>query len=118
VTNSEQSSIDLERVGWEALAAARDVVFYRDMFLDDGLMIFPSGVFRKTDALQGLASACSWDTQDPGHFRFCSLGDDGEHHLCCPGSAYRPAVYSAFMSSTYVFREGARKFARRRWHRR
>jgi Domain of unknown function (DUF4440) len=111
-TDLEQALIALERAGWEALAGGRGVAFYRDVFLDDGLMLLPVGAFGKTEALQGLASAPPWDSYELRHLRVLPLSD-GTASVVYAVEARRAgqSPYRAVMSSTYVRRQGTWKLA-------
>jgi hypothetical protein len=111
-TKLEQTLIALERAGWEALAGGRGLAFYQDVFVDEGLMLFPTGALSKADVLQGLASAPPWDSYQLRHLRVLPLSD-GTASVVYAVEARRAGQppYRAVMSSTYVWRQGTWKLA-------
>jgi Domain of unknown function (DUF4440) len=108
----EQTLIALERAGWEALVSGRGVAFYQDVFLDDGVMIFPIGAFGKAAALQGLASAPPWDSYELHDIRVLPLSETtGSVVYTVEARRQGQPAYRAVMSSTYALHEGTWKLA-------
>ena len=108
----EHTLIALERAGWEALTAGRGVAFYQDVLVDDGLMIFPVGVFGKAEALQGLATAPPWNRYELRDLRVLALGAEAATVVyAVEAQRADQQVYRALMSSTYVRQQGSWKLA-------
>ncbi|MQA97010.1 MAG: hypothetical protein GEV11_21055 [Streptosporangiales bacterium] len=51
----DHALVELEHAGWDALSRGQEAVFYGEIMLDDGVMVFPIGILGKRDALNGLA---------------------------------------------------------------
>ena len=108
----EQTLIALERAGWEALTGGRGVAFYQEVFLDEGLMLFPVGTFGKADALQALATAPPWARYELRQLRVLPLSESTASVVYdVEASRAEQPPYRAVMSSTYVWRQGTWKLA-------
>lgn len=109
----EQTLVDLERAGWEALtkpgAGAR---FYDEHLADDALMVFGFGVLDRAQALEAMGAAPPWSWFRIEEPRVLELGDGGAV-LTYLATAQREgeAEYSGQTTSVYVRSDGSWKMA-------
>jgi hypothetical protein len=54
---SDDELLELEHRGWEALSGRDGVAFYDKSLTDDALMVFPMGVFDRSDSLAAIRAA-------------------------------------------------------------
>lgn len=73
----DRELIDLERRGWEALAAGDGAAFYEEVCTDDVVMVFPGGMLLdRSAAIEGLRQAPPWARYELSDERVVPLGDD------------------------------------------
>jgi hypothetical protein len=93
----------LERAGWDALSTREGAAFYERVMADDGVMLFPMGLFDRAASLDAIRSAPPWAS-----YQLQSIGVS--HPATDVGIVVYRAVaqregeepYIAWMSSTYV----------------
>jgi hypothetical protein len=104
--------IQVERRGWEALCSDDAVAYYREHLTEDALMAFPFGLMDRDAALSAMATATPWsryEIQDP---RVIPLGPDcGVVVYAVTAQREGEQPFSAFLSSTFVRRDGDWKLA-------
>lgn len=108
----EQELVELEREGWEALAAGRGAEYYREHLADNALMAFPFGVMSRDAAIDAMAAAPPWSTFSIDDAQVVALTDDSGvvvYRATAQRAGQQP--YSAVISSTFVRRDGAWKLA-------
>ncbi len=101
--NLEETLLALEEEGWQALSAAGGADYYRERFLDRGLMVFPFGVIDKARTLEAIASAPPWATFRIEEPRVVALTTTSAA-LLYRVTAQRAGgpLYAAFITSVYV----------------
>ena len=108
----ERELVELEREGWEALAAGRGGEYYREHLADDALMAFSFGVMSRDAAIEAMESAPPWATFEIADPRVVVLTDESGvvvYRARAQRAGQEP--YSAVISSTFVRRDGAWKLA-------
>ena len=109
----EHELIDLERRGWEALAAGNGPGFFAEVCTDDAVMIFPDGlVLDRAAAVEGLRAEPPWASYELSDERVVAVGDDAGvvvYRAVARREGDEP--YRAAMASTWVRRAGRWRLA-------
>jgi len=104
----QNTSMKIERRGWDSLCDSTGDTFYGRLMTDDGVMVLANGAVMDRDAIvEALGQAPPWRTYDISDVRLVQTGTDSAT-LVYVGTAYRDEDEPAFvgaMSSVYV-REG------------
>ena len=109
----EQTLIDLERAGWEALSKPGEGArFYDEQLTEDALMVFGFGLLDRAGAIEAMASAPPWSTFRIEEPRVVELGD-GAAVLTYLATAQREGdeEYVGRTTSVYTRANGAWRMA-------
>ncbi|BDZ42255.1 hypothetical protein GCM10025865_15540 [Paraoerskovia sediminicola] len=105
---------DLERQGWQALAAdaAAATTFYTDVLDAEVLMLLPGGLVidDRDDAIDAMGGA-PWESFDLQDVRQVELADDVAVVAYGVVASRSGQEYSATVSSTYARRDGEWRLA-------
>jgi len=109
----EQTLVDLERAGWEALSKPREGArFYGEHLADDAVMVFGFGVLDRAQAIEAMASAAPWSSFRIEEPRVVELGDSAAV-LTYLATAQREGdeEYVGRTTSVYVHSKGSWRMA-------
>lgn len=108
----EETLVQLERDGWEALASGRGGAHPREHLTDDALMAFSFGVLSREATIDAVGSAPPWESFDIEDARVVVLTDDSGvvvYRVTARRAGQDP--YRAVISSTFVRRDARWKLA-------
>jgi ketosteroid isomerase-like protein len=95
--------VALETAGWDALCTTDGAEFYDGLMTDDGVMLFPMGVFDRAESLQAIAAASPWSSFQLESVQVIHPAPDvGILIYRAVASRGASDPYEAWMSSTYV----------------
>lgn len=104
--------LELEHEGWRALSTADGAAYYADRLADDALMAFPFGLLDREQTLAAMAAAPPWRTYEIRDAVVVPLTDDcGLVVYAVTAQRVGDEPFSAWISSTYVRRDGEWKLA-------
>ena len=109
----EETLIELERAGWEALSTpGAGADFYRKQLTEDALMVFGFGVLDRGQALEAMASAPPWSSFRIEEPRVLELtGDSAVLTYLAIAQREGEAAYSGRTTSVYVRSNGSWRMA-------
>lgn len=95
--------IDLEREGWEALAAGNGGAYYRERLTTNAVMAFPFGILSREAALEAMGAGQPWERFEIRDPRVVELGPDSGVVVYSVIARRRgDEPYVAVASSTFV----------------
>jgi hypothetical protein len=99
----EESLVDLEQEGWEALSRGTGADFYRKYLTDNAVMVFPGMVLTREQSLEAMETAPPWKSFQIEEPRMVQLtGDSALVTYRATAQREGEETYSALMSSVYV----------------
>jgi ketosteroid isomerase-like protein len=101
--------VTLEERGWRALSQGEGGAFYREHMADDGIMVFPVGMYDKAASIGALEGVPPWESYELDDMRLVAVGGTGgsvTYHAWAR-RAGDPDAYEALMTSVYR-RDGER----------
>jgi uncharacterized protein (TIGR02246 family) len=101
--------IELERQGWDALAAGNGAAFYARLMTDDAIVVVPGMVLDRTQTLASWEGMAPWSSYRLDHERVLALGADITL-VTYEATATRPGddrPYHAQLTSVYVAGDGS-----------
>jgi hypothetical protein len=105
-----EAIIACEEEAWRALSEGSGADFYRANLTDDALMVFPSGVLSRVEAIAGIEAAPPWSTFRIEQPRVQRLGDDRAlltYRATAQRAGQKP--YRALMTTLFVRQDGTWK---------
>ncbi len=108
----ERQLLALEDRGWSALSSTGGADFYDEHLTDDARMVFPFGVMTRADSVEAMRAAPPWSRYQIDDPTVVQLTPDSAV-LTYRAIAQREGQpeYRAWVSSTYVRRDGRWKMA-------
>ena len=102
-----EAVLALERAGWQALSGPSGADFYDRVMAKAAVMVFPSGVMQRAEALDAIRGATPWSSFELDDERV-TQPSDGVAIVTYFATAQRPNgdEYQAWMASVYVRTEG------------
>jgi hypothetical protein len=101
-----------ENAGWEAIRDGRGGAYFGAKLTDDAAMVLPEGVLNRQEAVESL-HASSWDSFELHDPTLVRLGDHAGVLVCRATVTTGEDVYEAWISTTYLWRDGGWKIAAR-----
>jgi hypothetical protein len=101
-TMSDDELLELEHRGWEALSGRAGVAFYDKLLTDDALMVFPMGVFDRSDSLAAIRAAEPWQAFRLADVRISHPVPDVGIVTYRATATRGGSDYEAWMTSAYV----------------
>jgi hypothetical protein len=108
MTDSDSDAVlALERAGWEALSGPTGAAFYDRVMAESALMVFPSGVMHRAEAIDAIRGATPWQSYELANEQVWrpSASVAIVSYLATAHRPERPE-YRAWMTSVYV-RDGS-----------
>lgn len=93
----------LETAGWDALSTTEGAAFYEKVLTDDGMMLFPMGLFDRAASLAAIHAAPPWASYELQSVEVAHPATDvGIVVYRAVAQRQGEQPYEAWMSSTYV----------------